>query len=318
MKSNCVIVTGAGGFIGGQTVLRLKDAGHSVIGIDIRPAPDHLGNICDRFYQEDFANEFALGLLDKFEPRAIIHCAGTSLVGPSVTNPERYYDNNFVKTKRMLDRLIKHEIKSRVIFSSSAAVYGEPVLTPCSELDPPLPVSPYGESKLMIEMALNSYSRAYGLDYVSFRYFNACGADPRARHGQANAATHIIARVLESMRDGKEFVLNGDNYPTQDGTCIRDYIHVDDLARAHVMSTEPTVPAGVYNLGSSSGYSNREIMDLAQKVTGNTLKFTVGSQREGDPAVLTAASDKFNSVSAWVPRYNIEEIIQHAWAWYVR
>jgi UDP-glucose 4-epimerase len=318
MKSNCVIVTGASGYIGGQTILRLGDAGHNVIGIDIRPAPDHLKSACNRFYQEDFANEFALSLLDQFEPRAIIHCAGTSLVGPSVTNPERYYDNNFVKTKRMLDRLIKHEIKSRVIFSSSAAVYGEPVMTPCSELDPPLPVSPYGESKLMIEMALNSYSRAYGLDYVSFRYFNACGADPRARHGQANAATHIIARVLESMRDGKEFVLNGENYPTQDGTCVRDYIHVDDLARAHEMAIEPEIPAGVYNLGSSSGYSNREIMDLAQKVADKSLKFSAGPQREGDPAVLTAASDKFNLVSAWVPRYNIEEIIQHAWAWYTR
>jgi UDP-glucose 4-epimerase len=316
--SDIILVTGAGGFIGGQTVLRLKEAGHTVIGIDVRPAPDHLRACCDRFYQEDFANNFALSLLDQFEPQAIVHCAGTSLVGPSIANPEHYYDNNFVKTKRMLDRLVKHGLRSRVIFSSSAAVYGEPVMTPCSELDPPLPVSPYGESKLMIEMALNSYARAHGLDYVSFRYFNACGADPRAEHGQMSGATHIIARILESMRDGKEFVLNGDNYPTADGTCVRDYIHVDDLARAHIMATQSTVPAGVYNLGSSSGYSNREIMELAQKVTGKTLKYALGPQREGDPAVLTAASDKFNSVSAWVPRYNIEEIIRHAWAWYVR
>jgi len=316
--SGIIIVTGAGGYIGGQTVLRLKDQGHTVIGIDIRPAPNHLMSVCDRFYQEDFANDFALSLLDQFDPKAIIHCAGTSLVGPSVTDPERYYDNNFVKTKRMLDRLIKHNIKTRVIFSSSAAVYGDPVLTPCAEADPPLPMSPYGESKLMIEMALASYARAYGLDYVSFRYFNACGADPGKRHGQANAATHIIARVLESMRDGKEFMLNGDQYPTPDGTCVRDYIHVDDLARAHVMATDSNIPAGVYNLGTSTGYSNRDIISLAEKVTGKKLQYQVGPIRAGDPAVLTASADKFNAVSAWVPGYNIEEIIRHAWAWYTR
>jgi UDP-glucose 4-epimerase len=314
--TDIIMVTGASGYIGGQTAIRLKDQGYTVIGVDVRPSPDHLLNICDRFYQEDFANDFALDLLDKFEPRAIIHCAGTSLVGPSVTNPERYYDNNFVKTKRMLDRLVKHGIKSRVIFSSSAAVYGEPVMTPCSELDPPLPVSPYGESKLMIEMALASYARAYGLDYVSFRYFNACGADPKAQHGQADAATHIIARVLESIRDGKEFVLNGDQYPTADGTCVRDYIHVDDLARAHVIAIQDSIPAGVYNLGTSSGYSNRDIIALAEKVTGKKLNHRVGPVREGDPAVLTASANKFNSVSAWVPRYNVEEIIKHAWTWY--
>lgn len=316
--SDIIMVTGSSGYIGGQTVLTLKDQGHTVIGVDVRPPPKHLMSSCDRFYQEDFANDFALDLLNEFKPKAIIHCAGTSLVGPSMVDPERYYENNFVKTKRMLDRLIKNSIKSRVIFSSSAAVYGEPVMTPCSELDPPLPVSPYGESKLMIEMALASYARAYGLDYVSFRYFNACGADPQVRHGQADSATHIIARVLESIRDNKEFVLNGDKYPTADGTCVRDYIHVDDLARAHSMAIMSAIPPGVYNLGSSAGYSNKEIIALAEKVTGKKLQYRIGPVREGDPAVLTASSDRFNSVSAWVPRYNIEEIILHAWKWYVR
>lgn len=310
------MVTGASGFIGGQTALRLKDEGFTVVGVDSRHPPEHLIKICDRFYQEDFASDFALDLLDKFEPQSIIHCAGTSLVGPSVKNPERYYENNFVKTKRMLDRLIKHNIKSRMIFSSSAAVYGEPVMTPCNENDPPLPVSPYGESKLMIEMALSSYALAYGLDYVSFRYFNACGADPKKRHGQSEGATHIIARVLESLRDQREFILNGDDYPTPDGTCVRDYVHVDDLARAHAIATDSDIPPGVYNLGSSSGYSNRQIVDLAEKITGKKLQYQIGPIREGDPAVLTASSDKFNSISAWVPRYNIEEIIQHAWNWY--
>lgn len=313
-----IMVTGASGYIGGQTVLKLKDNDFTVVGVDVRPPPDHLMGLCDRFYQEDFANDFAIDLLDKFEPKAIIHCAGTSLVGPSMSNPEHYYDNNFVKTKRMIDRLVKHGIPSRVIFSSSAAVYGDPVMTPCSEVDPPLPVSPYGESKLMIEMALNSYNRAYGLDYVSFRYFNACGADPKKRHGQAVGATHIIARVLESLRDRKPFTLNGDSYETPDGTCVRDYIHVDDLARAHVMAVSKEIPRGVYNLGTATGYSNREVMALAEKITARTLEYQIGPQRNGDPGVLTASSDRFNSISSWVPKYNIEEIIQHAWAWYVR
>jgi len=314
--SDLVMVTGASGYIGGQTVLNLKDSGVAVIGVDVRPLPDHLSNFCNKFYQMDFANDFILDLLEKFNPKAIIHCAGTSLVGPSIANPENYYDNNFVKTKRMLDRLVKHGIQSRVIFSSSAAVYGNPVMTPCSEVDPRLPVSPYGESKLMIEMALNSYHRAYKLDYVSFRYFNACGADPKKRHGQADGATHIIARVLESMRDNKLFTLNGDSYPTADGTCIRDYIHVDDLARAHVMAMSQEIPQGVYNLGTSTGYSNKEIIAIAEKITNITLNYKIGPQREGDPAVLTAASDQFTSISAWVPKYNIDEIISHAWAWY--
>jgi len=315
-----VIVTGASGYIGGQTALQLADQGHEVYGLDRRILPNNLErlNFLKEFYLGDFSSGDALNWLARLNADAIIHCAGTSLVGPSMMNPAEYYENNFVKTKTLCDFLLAFEHRPRLIFSSSAATYGNPVITPCSEVDPAEPISPYGESKLMIEMALSSYARAYGLDYVSFRYFNACGADPRARHGQANGATHIIARVLESMRDGKEFVLNGENYPTQDGTCVRDYIHVDDLARAHEMAMEPEIPAGVYNLGSSSGYSNREIMDLAQKVTGKSLKFSVGAQREGDPAVLTASSDKFNSLSAWVPRYNIEEIIQHAWAWYSR
>jgi UDP-glucose 4-epimerase len=232
--------------------------------------------------------------------------------------PSEYYNNNFVKTKHLCDWLIGCKIKTRFIFSSSAATYGDPVMTPCSEFDPPLPMSPYGQSKLMVDWMLESYHNAYGLDYVSFRYFNACGADPQARHGQEPGATHIIARVLESIRDGKDFTLYGDNYPTPDGTCVRDYIHVDDLARAHVMALDQTIPVGVYNLGTSTGHSNREIVALAEKVTGQQVDLNTGPIRAGDPAVLTATADKFNSITGWVPQYNVEEIITHVWAWYNR
>jgi UDP-glucose 4-epimerase len=313
-----VMVTGAAGYIGGQTMLALKDQGHQVIGVDLRALPRHLQSVPDRFYQEDFAKTSGLTLLDEHRPIAIIHCAGTSLVGPSVTDPETYYRNNFIKTKCLLDYVIKTAPRTRVIFSSSAAVYGNPVITPCREVDPPLPVSPYGESKLMIEQMLASYRRAYGLDYVAFRYFNACGADSASRHGQAPGATHIIARVLESLRDDKEFSLYGSDYPTPDGTCVRDYVHVEDIALAHHMAIYDVVPAGVYNLGTAVGASNREIMTAAESIAGRTLRHITAARREGDPAVLTASSERFNLATGWVPRYNIHEIIQHAWAWHAR
>jgi UDP-arabinose 4-epimerase len=315
---NCVMVTGAAGYIGGQTMLALQARGFKVLGIDTRIFPHHLKSVPDLFLQEDFANKYALDAIADHRPHAIIHCAGTSLVGPSVTNPELYYRNNFVKTKTLLDYLVKSNANPRVIFSSSAATYGNPVMTPCSEEDPTMPVSPYGESKLMIELMLRSYQQAYGIDYVAFRYFNACGADPQARHGQEPNATHIIARVLESIRDNKPFTLYGDTYPTPDGTCVRDYVHVDDIARAHVMAVDRTVPSSVYNLGTSNGASNREIIAMAERVTGQKVDVRIGPIRAGDPDVLTASAALFNNTTTWVPQYNLEEMVRHAWAWYTR
>jgi len=317
-KTMTVIVTGAAGYIGGQTMLTLRDQGMTVIGIDIRSLPQHLKPVPDRFYQEDFASEHGLSRILEHRPTAVIHCAGTSLVGPSISDPESYYRNNFVKTKSLADYVVKYAPKTRIVFSSSAAVYGEPVITPCQESDPPLPVSPYGESKLMTEMMLAAYHRAYGLNYVAFRYFNACGADSQGRHGQEPGATHIIARVLESLRDDREFTLYGSDYATADGTCVRDYVHVEDIALAHHMAMYDVVPAGTYNLGTATGASNREIMKSAESITDRDLRYVMGTRRAGDPAVLTAASDRFNLVTGWVPRYNLHEIVQHAWAWYQR
>jgi UDP-glucose 4-epimerase len=313
-----VIVTGGAGFIGGETVLKLLDSGHEVYAIDRVIPSKLLRSSKSQWLTGDFSGEVALESIRFYKPDAIIHCAGTSLVGPSIANPEEYYDNNFVKTKILLDYLIKYKIDTRVIFSSSAATYGNPIMTPVQEVDPTEPISPYGESKLMIDWMLRRYQHAYGLDYVSFRYFNACGADSQARHGQAPGATHIIARVLESVKNTTDFVLYGADYATADGTCVRDYIHVEDLAEAHILAIDRNIPSDIYNLGTNVGNSNFAIVQLAAQVTKTAIPMLHGPKREGDPATLTADAVKFMSISNWQPKFNLEDMITHAWKWYTR
>lgn len=314
-----VVVTGASGYIGGETLIKLVDAGHDVLAIDRDMPPGHLIPVPCQWHTGDFASELGIDAIKRFCPDAIIHCAGTSLVGPSMLDPAEYYNNNFEKTKMLLDYIVaNHDKPVRFIFSSSAATYGDPVMTPVQEIDPADPISPYGQSKLMTDWMLTSYARAYGVDYVSFRYFNACGADSLGRHGQAPGATHIIARVLEAMRDQTPFTLNGTDYSTPDGTCVRDYVHVEDLALAHIQAMDPAVPAGIYNLGTATGTSNAEIIDTARTITGKPIEVVVGPQRPGDPAILTADPGKFISVTAWQPQFGLADIIRHAWIWYTR
>lgn len=312
-----VIVTGVAGYIGGQIALQLKGAGHTVVGIDRRSLQKHQVGQLDNFLQADFDSDIAYKKLLDTQPDAIVHCAGTSLVGPSIKKPSEYYGNNVAKTMNLLNFIVQALPKIRFIFSSSAAVYGEPIMPPCHEVDPTEPVSPYGESKLMVEMMLESYHKAYNLDYVAFRYFNACGADMQARHGQEPGATHIIARVLESLRDDTPFTLYGTNYATEDGTCVRDYVHVQDIADAHVSALYDNLKPGVYNLGTNQGTSNAEIMKAAIRITGRQLKVVVGDKREGDPAVLTASADKFGLVYKDWQKYTLDDMITHAWKWYV-
>lgn len=311
-----VVVTGAAGFIGGQTILKLLDLGHAVLAIDNRMPPPYLQNIGVTWVTGDFAGEVSLDAIRATNPAAIIHCAGTSLVGPSITDPRLYYDNNFVKTQQLINFLIDKKIKTKFIFSSSAAVYGEPIFNPCQEVDPAAPISPYGQSKLMVEWLLESYRTAYGLDYVALRYFNACGADSQGRHGQEPGATHIIARVLEAHLGRGEFVLNGNDFETDDGTCVRDYIHVEDLADAHILAID--VSSGVYNLGTNVGHSNLNILRAAAEVVNQDLEYVTGPKRTGDPAVLTADAAKFMSQTGWQPRFNLKDMVQHAWTWYNR
>ena len=312
-----VIVTGVAGYIGGQTALLLKDAGHEVYGIDRRDPPKHLRGICDKFLYQDFASDVALSWIIAKQPDAIIHCAGTSLVGPSMQDPAEYYNNNVAKTLRLLDIVRKSLPRCRFVFSSSAATYGEPMISACYESDSCVPLSPYGESKLMIDMMLESYHRAYGLNYVSFRYFNACGADPKGRHGQEPGATHLIAKLLEATRDDGQFRIYGDDYPTDDGTCVRDYVHVDDVAQAHVLALYMRVPPGVYNLGSNQGTSVKQVMDRARTIVGKMPYIGVEARREGDPPVLVASADKYDAIG-WRKNYTLDDMIQHSWNWYTR
>lgn len=313
-----VVVTGVAGYIGGQTALLLKDAGHTVYGIDRREPPRHLAGVCDRFLYQDFASDVALSWIISYQPDAIIHCAGTSLVGPSMTDPSEYYNNNVAKTLKLLDIVRKSLPRCRFVFSSSAATYGEPFEGACRETDPCLPLSPYGQSKLMIDMMLESYHRAYGLDYVSFRYFNACGADPQGRHGQEPGATHLIAQFLEATRDGRDFSIYGMDYPTADATCIRDYVHVDDIARSHALALYHKIPSGVYNLGSNQGTSVMEVVSRATEITGKKPDIHITAARPGDPATLTADPTKFNLVAGAWRHYELDDMIQHAWAWYTK
>jgi len=313
-----IVVTGAAGYIGGQTALMLADLGHRVVGIDKNRCPKQLRSVFDDYIEKDFSDKDALVKLLVHNPDAIIHCAATSLVGPSIRHPGRYFENNVVNTLTLLDQVRRSMPKTRFIFSSSAAVYGEPIMTPCHEVDPCEPISPYGDSKLMVERIMAAYHTAYNLDYVAFRYFNACGADSQGRHGQTEDATHIFARVLGAIKDDREFVLNGVDFATPDGTCVRDYVHVEDIARAHVMALDSEIPSGVYNLGSNNGTSNREIIAAAERITGKKLKVVLGDARPGDPAVLTASDAKFSMVADGWRQFELDHMIQHAWNWYVR
>jgi UDP-glucose 4-epimerase len=316
-NNKTVVITGAGGYVGGQTSIYFHEQGWRVVGIDNTHPPKHLSQSTyfSKFYVGPFDSEDALELIKNSSPHAIVHTAGTSLVGPSKQDPRPYYQNNFVATKTLVEYLIDNNIKTRLIFSSSAAIYGEPILTPISEEDPQMPVNPYGQSKLMIEMMLESYRAAYGLDYVGFRYFNVCGADSQGRHGQKSGATHIIARVLESIKNNTAFTINGVDYPTEDGTCVRDYVHVEDIARAHLLAVQHA-ECGFYNLSTGSGYSNRMIVDTALKTVSVEKEIGTGPMRPGDPAVLVGSGEKFADAVGWQPIHDLYSIIKTAWNWY--
>lgn len=312
-----IVVTGSAGYIGGQTVLQLKQNGYTVVGIDRDEHAPALAELLDYTIERDYASAESLAQIVEHQPDAIVHCAGSSLVGPSVRDPRDYYENNFVKTQRLANALIYHNLHScRIVFSSSASVYGIPVMTPCQEEDPSLPISPYGESKMMTEMMLNSYRTAYGLSSINLRYFNASGADPQGRHGQKQDATHIFPRILGAIRNNEKFSLFGTKFKTDDGTCIRDYVHVSDIADAHVLAINTVVPDGTYNLASEHGYSNLEVIDVCEQVTGKKVKVKTEEPRAGDPATLFANSIKFRDAAGWQPRYNLKEIAEHAWHWH--
>lgn len=311
-----VVVTGAAGYVGSQTVLALSDAGHQVWAIDRLALPAAVAAVCDKQLIQDFGSDTALDWIRYHRPQAVIHCAAASTVGPSMTNPSSYYDVNVVATKRLIDT-VRQLPGCRFVFSSSAAVYGEPIMTPCHEVDPCEPINPYGETKLVIERLLASYFRAYGQSYVAFRYFNVAGADSQGRVGPHVDGSHIIERALQSVKQGTTFELYGTDYPTPDGTCVRDYVHVEDVAQAHVMALDAKIEPGVYNLGTDQGHSNRQIIDAVLRVTQQSPVVIEAPRRAGDPAQLTASPARWIAATkgAWQAR-SLDSMISTAWAWY--
>ena len=276
------------------------------------------------YLHADYASKQSLMWMSEIQPDVIVHCASDVLVGESMDNPAKYYDNNVAKTITFLSQVKDFKHLPLVLFSSSASVYGNPATTPITESAPIQPISPYGISKSITERLLADFNDAYKLPSVCFRYFNACGAEP-VNHdlGQAPNASHIIARILEAKKYNVPFTLNGNDYATPDRTCIRDYVHVWDLADAHVRATEwalaqNTKPAAAFNLGTNKGISNQEILDYILLNYG-PVDVKVGPRRPGDPDCLIADASLAHNILGWTPNYStINQIIDSAWQWYNR
>jgi UDP-glucose 4-epimerase len=314
-----VLVTGGAGYIGSVVSEELAQDGHEVVVYD-NLYKGHLGAVVEGapFVQADLIDGHTLrAALTSYQIEAVIHLAAYSLVGESVHDPAKYYHNNFVAGLSLLDAMNECGVK-RIVFSSTAAVYGEPQKQPIEETDPTNPTNPYGESKLAFERALRWYEQAYGLRYASLRYFNAAGASRRC--GEVHEPeTHLIPIVLQAAMGRRAVVeVYGDDYPTRDGTCVRDYIHVVDLARAHVLALGILGERSrIYNIGcGGEGYTVQEVIEAAREVTGLEIPVKVGPRRAGDPAVLVASSEAIRGELGWSPAMqDLRQIIASAWTW---
>jgi len=319
-----VLVTGGAGYVGSVSVEALLAAGHDVVVLDDL-STGHRAAVPEgaRLETGSYADGAALaGLLGREQIEAILHCAARSLVGESGIEPAKYYRENVAGGVALLEAARAAGV-GRFVFSSSAAVYGVPDATPIAEHAPLRPINTYGETKRTFEAAMGAYGRAYGLRSVSLRYFNVAGATDRLGEDH-DPETHLVPNVLAAAAGtGRELTLYGDDYPTVDGTCIRDYIDVADLADAHLRALEATAPGDdrtdeplVCNLGSGGGFSVREVIEAAEQVVGIPIPYTVGPRRAGDPAILVAAIDRAADVLGWRPRRsNLEAMIGSAWAW---
>lgn len=318
-----ILVVGGAGYIGSHTALELIRAGHNVVVADnlvtgYRKAVPSKA----RFYEGDLRDfDFLDNLFQKERIDAVIHFAAYSLVGESVTNPLKYYENNLYGTKVLLDAMVKNNV-DKIVFSSTAATYGEPKNIPILESDCTCPTNPYGETKLAMEKMFKWTAKAHNLRYVSLRYFNACGADESGTIGEAhNPESHLIPLILQVPNGKRETIsIYGTDYDTPDGTCIRDYIHVTDLAQAHILAVKYLTDGGesdIFNLGNGVGYSVREVIETARKVTGHPIPSTETPRRAGDPARLVASSEKAKKILGWNPIHDsLEEIIESAWKWH--
>ncbi|NLW55854.1 MAG: UDP-glucose 4-epimerase GalE [Firmicutes bacterium] len=317
-----VLVAGGAGYIGSHVVLELSRRGWEPVIIDdlskghrqaVRAGKLIVGNMGDARLVEE--------LLTRERIEVVVHLSAYSLVGESVRDPGKYFRNNITNSLSLLDAMVACGVK-KIVFSSTAAVYGEPETIPLTEEHPCRPLNPYGFSKLTYEGILEAYARAYGLKYISLRYFNAAGADLEAAIGEDHRPeSHLIPIILQVALGLRPFLqLFGTDYPTEDGTCIRDYIHVTDLARAHLLAIEALgrgCAATVYNLGNGQGYSNRQVIEVARRITGQEIPVEAGPRRPGDPAVLVASSAKIQQELGWRPQYpHLETIIASAWRWH--
>ena len=316
-----VLVTGGAGYVGSVVADGLLRAGHAVTILD-NLQQGHREAVPEdaRFIQADFCQSEALNAVFRqsgFD--AVMHMAGETIVEYSTTDPKRYFHTNVMGGITLLDAMLSHNLK-RIVFSSSAAVYGEPQTAPIEENHPKNPINTYGLTKLMFEQILEWYGKAYGLRHISLRYFNAAGATDRL--GESHSPeTHLIPNVLKAALAGTAISVFGTDYPTRDGSCIRDYVHVIDIAQAHVLALEKldTLKAGAYNLGNGQGYSVLEVIQAAKKVTGIDIPAKLSPRRAGDPAVLVASSGRARAELGWKPRLpELETIIDSAWRWKTR
>lgn len=318
-----ILVLGGAGYIGSHTVYELIDAGKEVVIAD-NLETGHIEAVHPKakFYQGDIRDRvFIDSVFDNEQIDGVIHFAANSLVGESMTNPLKYYDNNLCGTKVLLESMVAHGI-DKIVFSSTAATYGEPERVPILETDRTEPTNCYGETKLSMEKMFKWTGLAYGLRFVSLRYFNACGAHVSGKIGEAhNPESHLIPLILQVPNGKREFIsIFGDDYDTKDGTCIRDYIHVTDLAQAHILAMDYLMKGGesnIFNLGNGVGFTVKEVIDTAREVTGHPIPAKTTPRRAGDPAQLIASSEKARSVLGWHPEHaDLREIIETAWNWH--
>lgn len=318
-----ILVLGGAGYIGSHTVYELIDNGEDVVIIDnLLTGHEEAVHPKARFYKGDIRDkEFLDSVFKKEKIDAVIHFAASSLVGESMEKPLKYYDNNLCGTKFLLDSMVEHGI-DKIVFSSTAAVYGEPERIPILETDKTEPTNTYGETKLSMEKMFKWVGKAHGLRYVSLRYFNACGAHVSGKIGEDhNPESHLIPLILQVPNGKREFIsIFGEDYQTKDGTCIRDYIHVTDLAQAHILAVKYLQNGGesdIFNLGNGIGFSVKEVIETARRVTQNAIPAKVTPRRAGDPAKLIASSDKAKKVLGWKPQHaELDEIISTAWNWH--
>ena len=318
-----ILVLGGAGYIGSHTVYELIETGEKVVVVDnletgFRKAvhPDA------KFYQGDIRDRaFIDSVFEKEDIDGVIHFAANSQVGESMVNPLKYYNNNLCGTEVLLESMVAHGI-NKIVFSSTAATYGEPERIPILETDRTVPTNCYGETKLSMEKMFKSPANAHDLRFVSLRYFNACGAHPNGKIGEAhNPETHLIPLILQVPNGKREFIsIFGNDYETKDGTCVRDYIHVNDLAQAHILAMEylrKGNDSNIFNLGNGVGFTVKEVVETARKVTGHPIPAKEEPRRAGDPSTLIASSEKAKEILGWKPKFDdLETIITTAWNWH--